>query len=685
MTTRKLKRLFEPISVGNMKLKNRLKMPAMAVSMNIDEGISDQILAFYAERSRGGVAIIGISCTATRLIDDPMQGLYHDRFIPGLKKLVDVIHSNGAKVYAQMGVGYSWAFGDGPVELVSPSGLSLTGKPGTPFRMGGPHEPTMPRELSVEEIRIIEDGYAEGARRAREAGFDAVEIIPSVSYVLAQFMSSLLNKRKDQYGGSLENRMRFTLEIVDEIRKKTDKDYPVTARISGADLLEPSGYGLKDSMMMARMLEEAGVKQIDVMSGWHYSSVPILQTQVPQGAWVYLAEGIKSAVKIPVAAGTQIQDVLVAEKVLQDGKADMIYMSRALIADPELPNKAREGRLQDIRPCINCCRCIEASDNPPVYCSVNPRMGRESEYPDVKPVAQKKRVLVVGSGPAGMEAARVAHVRGHHVTLCEQNPRLGGALLLASVTNIRMGPFLKYQVREIKKLPIEIRLNTQVTPDLVKDMKPDVLILAVGGAAAPFDVPGADSDIVLTRRDMQALFRGESIQKGGFVQRAMSLGGAVSSRYFYSPSFTRWFLKFDFPFKKRVAIIGGSYAGLELGETLTDRGKQVTIIEESKRVGSNVGKVHRWVFLDKLRKANARIITNAKVMEIVKEGVKVKSGEAQELVEADTVVNVQMESNTEFARQFDGLVKTLHVIGDSAEPGLVMEAVTSGFITGEKV
>ncbi len=685
MTTGKLK-LCEPIQVGNLTLKNRFKQPAMAVSMNVNEEISDQYLAFYAERARGGVAMIGISCTGSRLIDDPMLGLYDDKFIPGLKKVVDTIHKNGALCYAQVGVGYSWAFGDdGPVELISPSGMSLTGKPGTPFRMGGPWEPTMPRELTVEEIHIIEKGYAEAARRAKEAGFDAFEIIPAVSYVGAQFMSTLLNKRKDQYGGSIENRFRFTREIVDEIGNKVGRDFPVTARISGADLLEPSGYGVEDAKRMGSMLEEVGVKQIDLMSGWHYSSVPILQTTVPQGNWAYFAEAVKSVVKIPVAAGTQIQDVLTAERVLQEGKADMIYMARALIADPELPNKAREGRLQDIRPCINCCRCIEASDKPPVYCSVNPRMGREAEYPVIKAAEKKKRVLVVGGGPGGMEAARVAHLKGHDVTLCEQNRRLGGALLLASVANIRMEPFMKFKVREIENLPIDVKLNTEVTPAFVKKMKPDVLIIAAGGAGAPFNVPGVDSDIVLARSDLQAFFRGQPMKKGGFIQRTVSLCGAIFSRYYYNPSFTRWFMQFNFPFKKRVAIIGGSYAGVELGELLTDRGKKVSIIEESKRMGYNIGTVHRWSFLAKLQKEGVKMMTNTKVIEIVKEGVKVDTGKAKELVEADTVVNVKMVSNTELTKQLEGLAKTVHVLGDAAEPGLVMEAVTSGFMTGEKL
>ncbi|UCC60613.1 MAG: NADH:flavin oxidoreductase, partial [Dehalococcoidia bacterium] len=394
----KLERLFEPIQVGNLELRNRIKMPAMAVvPPESEEAVINRLKAFYTERAKGGVAIIGVSCTATRLIQDPMLGLYDDSSIKGLAELTSAIHTHGAKTYAQMGVGYSWAFDDGPVEIVGPSGVSLSGRPGTPFRMGGPWEPAMPRALSVDEIHQIVEAYGDGARRAREAGFDAVEVIASVGYIIAQFMSPLTNKRTDDYGGSLENRMRFFLEIIESMKGKAGSDFTYTCRLSGSDLLE-GGYSAEDTADMARILEKAGIHEIDVMSGWHNAPVPIIQTDVPQGAWAHLAATVKKTVNIPVAAGTQIQDVVVAERVVAEGKADMVYMARALLADPELPNKAREGRLDDIRPCMNCCRCIEASDAPPIYCSVNARQGREHEYPAETPASQSKRVLVAGAG-----------------------------------------------------------------------------------------------------------------------------------------------------------------------------------------------------------------------------------------------------------------------------------------------
>jgi 2,4-dienoyl-CoA reductase (NADPH2) len=685
MTRQKPTRLFEPIMVGNMQLRNRIKMPAMAIAMGEDGGMSEAAKAFYVERSKGGVALMGVSCTATRLIEDPMLGLYDDRFIPGLEDLVEAVRPYGARLYTQMGVGYSWAFGDGPVELVSPSGLTCWGRPGTPFRMGGPFEPTTPKELTVEEIQRIVEAYGDGARRTQEAGFDAVEVIASVGYVIAQFISPATNKREDQYGGSLENRMRLFLEIIANIRKKTGGDFPVLCRISGADLLDGKGYNLEDSKKMATMLEQPGVNQIDVMAGWHNASVAMIQTQVPQGSWVHLAEGVKGVVNIPVAAGTQIQDIDVAERVVAEGRADMVYMARALVADPHLPIKAQTGRLEDIRPCMNCCRCMWASDNPPVHCTVNGRMGREWKYPEERPAKVNKRVLVVGGGPAGMEAARVATLRGHRVTLCEQKPRLGGAMLLSSITNPRIGPVLKYMTREVKQLSIDVRLNTEVTPELVREMNPDVLVVAQGGRAAPLEVPGMDKDIVMSRADAESILGGRFSAKGGLLRRLLSFGAALFVRFLYHPRLLRRLLRFPFPFRKRVAILGGGFAGVELGETLAESGKKVAIVEASKRMGSDIDMIHRWVFLKNLKDAGAQLLTKTEVAEITDKGVRIEGEGSQDFLEVGTVVPINITTNKELADTFEGKIPQVFVVGDCGEPAKLQEAITAGFVAGQEI
>ncbi|HUV51501.1 MAG TPA: FAD-dependent oxidoreductase, partial [Dehalococcoidia bacterium] len=380
-----------------------------------------------------------------------------------------------------------------------------------------------------------------------------------------------------------------------------------------------------------------------------------------------------------------IQDPMVAERVIAEGKADMVYMARAIVADPEMPNKAREGRFQDIRPCINCCRCISAVDSPPVYCSVNARMGREADYPHEKPAAKSKRVLVVGGGPAGMEAARIASLRGHNVTLYDQSPRLGGAMLLASITNRRIKPVLEYMKREIKKLPIAVKLNARVTPDLVRKMKPDVVVLALGGAPAPLNVPGGDSKIVLDRSDVQSIFSGHLVKRGGFFRRFVSYPAALFVKYFYEPSVLRWLLKFGFPFGKRVIVVGGNFAGIELAETLVDRGKRVTVVEEGKRLGADIEITHRWVFLSKLKKAGTEMLREARVTRITDKGADISHSGATEFFEADTLVKVGITPNTEPARKLEGQVPELYLVGDGVEPGKLMEAMASGFLIGQKI
>jgi NADPH-dependent 2,4-dienoyl-CoA reductase/sulfur reductase-like enzyme len=312
-------------------------------------------------------------------------------------------------------------------------------------------------------------------------------------------------------------------------------------------------------------------------------------------------------------------------------------------------------------------------------------MGREAEYPSENPAAKSKRVLVVGGGPAGMEAARIAAIRGHKVTLCEQSPRLGGAMLLASITNRRIKPVLEYMKRETKKLPIEVKLSTSVTPELVQRIKPDAVVLALGGAPAPLNAMGSDSKIVLDRGDVQSIFSGHPVRRGGLLRRFVSYPASMFVKFFYEPSVLRWLLRFGFPFGKRVIVVGGNFAGIELAETLVDRGKKVTVVEEGKRLGADIEITHRWVFLSKLKKAGTEMLREARVTRITDKGAEVSHSGTTEFFEADTVVKVGITPNTELARRLEGKAPELHVVGDSAEPGKLMEAMASGFLIGQKI
>jgi 2,4-dienoyl-CoA reductase (NADPH2) len=695
----KLDKLFEPIMIKNVEVRNRIKVTAMAVAMTDKDGTAnDQMVSFYEERARGGAGLIGISCTPSELVEDPMIGLYDDKFIPGLKRIVDAIHKHGAKAYAQMGVGYAYKFPGEPVQYYSPSGFTATGRrPGSSFRLGGPFDQEVPIALTKEQIKQIIEDYGDGAKRAKEAGFDIIEIIPAVGYLLAQFMSPIMNKRTDEYGGSLENRMRIVTEVIKNIKDKTG-NMPVAARMSGDDMY-PVGpkkhYGHEEAKQHAQIMEKAGIDHLCIMAGWHSAPVAMIQTHVPQGRWLYLATGIKSVVKVPVAGGTQLQDIMLAADAVATGKTDMVFMARANIADPEISNKAKKYQVGEIRPCINCCRCQESSalfsyKNPNVYCSVNPRVGREAEYPSAipEPAKIKKKVLVIGGGPSGMEAARVAALKGHNVTLVEKNGRLGGAMLMGSIANEKLGPQMKFKIREIQRLPIKVMLQTEATPELVDQMKPDAVVVAVGGKTRLPDAPGIDKPIVRGRSLIETMFgaKPDNKKKEFMVKAALPLLAMVN-KFYYNPDLFRKLIKFDFIFfKKKNAILGGGFAGLEMGELLSNAGKKVTaLIEEGKEFGADIGPIHRWVFKKEMKDHNVPMLKQAKVLRINDDSVDVQVVEEKYAVEADTVIPTQINRNSELYDKIKDKVKEIYFTGDANSPGKLMEAITSGFIAGSAI
>ncbi|MCU0822923.1 MAG: FAD-dependent oxidoreductase, partial [Spirochaetes bacterium] len=466
---------------------------------------------------------------------------------------------------------------------------------------------------------------------------------------------------------------------------------PVSARISGDDMYPAGphkGYGLEDSAKMARIMQDAGCDQIDVMAGWHSAPVAMIQTHVPQGNWIYLATGIKKAVTVPVAAGTQLQDIMLAADAVATGKADMVFMARANIADPELPNKGKLYQVGEIRPCINCCRCQESADTPPVYCSVNPRVGREAKYPSAMPekAKTKKKVLVIGGGPSGMEAARVAALKGHDVTLVEKNSRLGGSMLVASIANEKIGPQMRYKIREIKRLPVKVMLTTEATPELVDQLKPDAVVVAVGGKMRVPNVPGKDKSIVKGKNLLDAVFGGKVTGNVDFLLKAALPFMSIFSRIYYNPDVYRKLLKFDpIIFKKKPAILGGGFGGLEMGELFVNMGKKITIIEEGKYIGDDIGPIHRWVFKKAMKDHDVPILKEAKVTEIKDNGVDVVVSAKKAFIEADSVVPTKIDKNDELYDKIKGKVKEIYFTGDANESGKLMEAITSGFIAGSAI
>ncbi|MDP2954439.1 MAG: FAD-dependent oxidoreductase, partial [Chloroflexota bacterium] len=444
---------------------------------------------------------------------------------------------------------------------------------------------------------------------------------------------------------SLENRMRFLTEIIRSAQQKAGKDYVLMCRISGEEFME-GGMTLKETAPMAVAMERAGIQALDVQAGWHESPVPLVQMSVPRGAFVYVAEGIKKAVKIPVAAAYRISDPLLAEQILVEGKADLIGMGRALIADPDLPNKAREGNIEDIRTCIACNHCLDQIfEEKPVACAINAQTGHEAEYAIV-PASKPKMVVVVGGGPAGLEAARVAALRGHRVTIMEQGEKLGGNLLVAAIPPHKeeIACFTSYLTAQVKKLGISVKLGTLVTAQAVLAQKPQAVIVAAGGSPLIPDIPGARGKNVVTAMDV--------------------LTGKAKTG-------------------QRVVMVGGGMVGCETAEVLAAQGKEITILEMLPRLGADIGASHRWVVTGRLRKANIKMEAGAKAEEITEKGVRATREGQSLFFEGDTVVlAVGMKANGGLAQELQGKVEELHVIGDCTQPRRITQAVEEGMKAG---
>lgn len=694
----RFEKLLEPGRIGKMELKNRIVQSAMGTSLEREDGfVDDRIKDFYEERAKGGVGLIVMGIGA---IDHPdgkvlpgQLGLSDDKFIPGLKEMAEAVHRHGAKLAIQLQRGGKIATEDmchGHQPVSSSAGSIPMGD--AMQDMGAVEIPrlaarfvNMPAkletvELTVEQIHQIVEKFGEAARRVKEAGIDGVEIHAAHGYLLSEFLSGSCNKRTDEYGGALKNRARIVLEVVRGVRNRVGADYPVWIRMDGREFGLEDGITTEEGTELARMFEEAGVAAINVsgyggIRGGFYDA-PIVY---PPGNLVSLAEGIKKVVNIPVIAVGRISAEL-GEEVLRQGKADFIAMARAILADPEYPHKVASGKMEDIKPCILCYHCVsQAFWGEPVFCTVNAAAGKEAEL-RIEPAKQPKKVLVVGGGPGGMEAARVAALRGHDVTICDKGRRLGGSLVFASVANADNEDFLNYLIAQMGKLPITVKLGVEVTPALIEDIRPDVVILALGGNLTTPQIPGAALPSVISGKDLRQMVGGTSEKLSWWQKRALSLASTLTPGLLSVPSLRR-LTGYWMPLGKRVAIIGGDMVACELAKFLVERGREVTILESSTDMAIEMAIGRRWNFLPRLREAGVAILKNVDFEEITPHGVNITDGEGKkQAIAADTVVLAGgMEPNQELSQQIEGRVPQIHLVGDCSELRLIHGAVEDGY------
>lgn len=642
----KLEKLFQPAKIGSLEIANRIIMTAVSTRYDYEE--SDRLSRFYAERAKGGVGLIITGALQTiypgRKTGTGRINLYNDSGIPKLKEWVKAIHDNGSRAAAQLVTYGYWSKKgtEGTAESVGPSSVVLPREGIHPLYSLAEYLPP-DRELTLDEIGIIEEALAAAASRAREAGFDAIEFQCFGGNLFHRFTNPFLNRRTDQYGGNVENRMRFMIESIASIKKKAGDDFPIICRIAGMDPV-PWGMGLEYWQEIAVILQKAGVHAMNIYPRWHESREPAVQMCVPRNAFVHVAEGIKKVVTIPVITNARINDPRDAEQILATGKADFVGMARPLIADPDLPSKAREGRIDEIRFCTACCECYDDyfADRF-VSCSVNPQAGKEREYA-IQRASKAKKVFILGGGPAGMEAARVAALRGHRVTLFEATDKLGGQLVYGVIPPYKeeLNTTVDYLTTQLEKLKVAVNLNAASTVEEIARGKPDVVIIATGASFYIPDLPGFNGPNVVTAIDV--------------------LGGKKQTG-------------------RNVVVVGGGPTGCETAEFLAQKGKRVAILEMLLRIGADYGPANRYLVIDRLVAAGIRLETGVKAEAITKTGVKViRGGLYSEFFEADTVVlSMGLVSNDEIAQTLEGRVSSVFKIGDAAKPANIREAMESGF------
>ena len=706
--------LLSPTRIGNVALRNRIAMAPMGVELvEADGAVREPTIAYYEARARGGAGLLiteNTSAAYPRGANSAHEiAVSHDKFLPGLSALTEAVHRHGAKIAIQL------AFHGKIARLDVSQGrpMIVPSEPRFHMDLSGLGEMTQ-QELAwmmaantgtggkyqaatLADIAQITEDFAEACARARRAGFDAVELHASHGYLFSSFLSPGWNFRDDAYGGPLENRARLLSEVIRACKQRAGADFTVWCRLDAHEYGAPGGITLPEAVRTAQLAVEAGADAIHVSAyaannlGTNFLDAPLPHAE---NAYVDFAAAVKAAVRVPVIAVGRIEPAT-ADRLIRDGKADLVSFGRKLLADPDFPNKLRDGRSKTVRPCIYCYTCVaQAFFDKPVRCAVNPEAGKEAERSALlrTPAAQKKRVLVVGGGPAGMEAARVAALRVHDVTLCEKSDKLGGTLRFAALPYEPNERLLRYYEETMRSARLTLRLGTEVTPALVRELAPDVVIAAVGARRERSAIPGAEREHVFDGDDLRALLTGEDSRAasgklsllGKLAVRAGRLTGITDD-----PGKLREASRAYMPVGKRVVVIGGGLVGAELAEFLCERGREVVVLEEGPTLAKEMAHPRRWRVLHELRAHSVRLVTGARVTEIGEQAVRfdvaAKKGAApqHEEVAADTVILATgLEANPEPAQRLREAGVPVIEIGDATGVGYIEGAVHSGFAAG---
>jgi len=702
MTKTKFEYLAEPVYIGKVRLKNRMMKNGTGFfwdDPSTKSFIDDKYIAFFEAMAKGGAGLVSSAVgPLIRDLDAPMPGyrIRSDEFIPGWKKLADAVHKYDCLLFHQL-------FHLGPMVPLfgeAPPGVSASSIPKEQSPVPRFH---VPREITIPELEDIVDLFAEGAERMKKAGLDGTELNGACNHLLNNFLSRAWNKRTDEYGPqSIENRTRLYVNVIKEIKRRNGKDWPIIALMNGLEVGLKDGITIEESKQFARMFVEAGADAIEIRGEYyvfpddnkrreslHFTDIyfypgfegrldPLVYgKEYGKQANVLMAAEIKKAVNVPVIVMGKM-DWKNGNEAIKKGQADIISMNRRIIADPELPKKVLENRIEDINPCNSCMTCFDSGEHfRPVICRVNASFGHEREY-EIKPAPVKKKIMIVGGGPSGMEAARVLALRGHRVVLFDKMSRLGGSLGLAAMVKGMeredIPGLIKYLDRQVRKAGVEVHTGTTVTPAIIDEVKPDAIIVATGGTHDIPKIPGINKLKVATSEKMHHM--------GKFILQ------------FFSPKVLRKLSMIPFAMslfvRKNVVIMGGRLHGCQTAEYLLHMGRNITIVDEGteKQIGDGLLETFIKPYLMYwLKDHGVKFVTDVKYKEITGKGLVVTTKDGKEqLIRADTIITaLPLLPDNKFFNSMKGKAKEVYAIGDANEPGYIVDAIAAGAKIGHSL
>jgi 2,4-dienoyl-CoA reductase-like NADH-dependent reductase (Old Yellow Enzyme family)/thioredoxin reductase len=638
-----MQHLFSSFRIKNCELKNRIVMPGLASFLIENDGsITDAAIEHYRLRAAGGPAMVIVEACAVSpegIVSPHQARIYDDRFVEGLSKIAEVMKAEGAIPAIQIHHGGRQT----SVKVIKQ-------KPSAPSPLPCPVIRGDVEPLTITGIQELVRKFGHATKRALDAGFELIEIHGAHGYLINQFLSRFSNIREDEYGGDVTGRTRFAKEIVQEVRKHLPEDFPLSFKISAQEFV-PDGLTVDESIEILEILVQAGVDVVQVSAGNDATPEWICQPMFMEKACLLdSAERIKKALGIPIMAVGRINDPVIANEIIKKGKADLVCIGRGLLADPEMPNKAKDGRLEDIRTCIACNTCMESIfRRGRVECLVNPMLGREKEMA-FHPARTPKKVMVIGGGPGGLNVAWVAARRGHDVHLFEKQSVLGGQLVLGSVANYKkeLLNLIRFQVRQIERFGVKCYLNQEVTESMVTDMNPDVVILATGSCPSFPSVEGIDKSNVF-----------------GFAE---VLGGDVQIR-------------------KKTVVIGGGPTGCEVALHLSDHGCPVTIVEMLPKIGTRLESMTKKILLNKLAENNVQVLTECRLSKVVDDGVVlIDADDKESFIRAERIViTTGNRPDNRLFDQIKPLGYEIHQIGDCLEPRSARAAIYEGALLGRAI